>query len=307
LSEATATRIGTDFGFAGVVHRLDAVTTDGTPVSLVIKREDRESVERALTVRERNRGVMDGIVPPVFASWVDGEDGVFAMEHVHPSVQGDVLGRCTDEQAESLIRAISRVHASSLGADRSAAPWTSTVSDVDRATWETKLTAAARTIPNILDDAMVERLADLPAAVDAAVRALGDDTWCWIHADLHLDNVVFRQGTEAVILDWASARIGPPAIDVGHILTEGLDRGAPHERIERWGPVYADEADRFGVNIDLDRLRRSIGWSILPLLRGVIGWTARDEVFTDRLVVVRENLLRKTCEWLDTGLIPIEI
>jgi hypothetical protein len=307
LREATATRIGADFGFGGIVHRIDAVTTEGAGVSLVAKREVRGAIKRALALREHHPGPLEGIVPTIYGSLLGDEHGVLLLEHVDPITQGDVLGGCTDGQAESLIRRIARIHAASMGTDRTAAPATWETSEVEQAMWETKLATAADRHPDILDDTTTRRLTELPAVVRAAAEALGRDEWSWIHADLHLDNVVFRDGESAVILDWADARIGPPAIDIGHILTEGLDRGTPAERIDRWGPVYADEAARFGVTVDLDRLRTSIGWSVLPLLRGVIGWASSAEDFADRLIDVRENLLRNTCEWLDTGIIPIEI
>jgi len=290
-----------------VVHRIDAITEGGVSVSLVTKRESRNAIESAVVFRERNGDVVDGLVPILYGSDVHDDLGFLLMEHVHPSTQGDALTGCTDEQAESLIRTIARIHTSSLGVSRERAPSSWTVSPIDQATWEEKLATTARSHPNVLDRATVDRLQDVPAAIQKAVESLGQDEWCWIHADFHLDNVVFRSGTSAVILDWASARIGPPAADLGHILTEGLNFGTPRDRLERWGSVYADEASQLGVSIDLDRLRTSIGWSIIPLLRGVIGWGARDEVFADRLVAVRENLLRNTLEWLDTGLIPIEI
>jgi aminoglycoside phosphotransferase (APT) family kinase protein len=247
------------------------------------------------------------MVPTVYGSLLGDEHGVLLLEHVHPITQGDVLAGCTDDQSESLIRCIARIHAASMGTDRATAPATWKVSEVEQATWETKLAAAAERHPDILDTTTTARLGDLPAAVRMAAEALGQNEWSWIHADLHLDNVVFRDGTDAVILDWADARVGPPAVDLGHILTEGLDRETPAERIDRWAPVYADEAARFGITVDLGQLRTSIGWSVLPLLRGVIGWASSVEDFVDRLVDVRENLLRNTCEWLDTGIIPIEI
>jgi thiamine kinase-like enzyme len=307
LQEATATRIGADFGFGGIVHRIDAVTTDEADVSLVVKREVRGAIERALSLRDHHPGPLKDIVPTVYGSLLGDEHGVLVLEYVHPITQGDVLAGCTDDQAESVIRRIARIHAASMGTDRATAAATWKASEVEQAMWETKLAAAAERHPDILDDTTAHRLTELPAAVRTATEALGRDEWSWIHADLHLDNVVFRDGESAVILDWADARIGPPAIDIGHILTEGLDRGRPAERIDRWCPVYADEAARFGVTVDLDRLRTSIGWSVLPLLRGVIGWASSVEDFVDRLVDVRANLLRNCCEWLDTGIIPIEI
>lgn len=52
---------------------------------------------------------------------------------------------------------------------------------------------------------------------------------CFIHRDYHPGNVLWAGGAVCGVVDWAVARIGPPAADVGHCrwnLARALGRGA---------------------------------------------------------------------------------
>jgi aminoglycoside phosphotransferase (APT) family kinase protein len=252
---------------------------------------------------------MGGSIAGLYGSFLDegGDSGVLLLEDVDPSTQGDVLAGCTEPQAESLLRTLARLHASSLdlasaAGDATLPRWHLRVIEED--VWARAFSLACERYPEILTIDLADRLSALPAAVLDAGAALADDATCWIHADMHLDNVVFRPDDSAVILDWANACVGPPAIDLAHLFSEGLNTGEPESRLETWLPIYAAETTRHGGIIDLHRLRSSIGWAILRLLQGSIGWAGSEEEPHPRFLTLRENLLRNTCAWLDTDVVP---
>lgn len=309
LHGVTATRIGAEYGFGGRVYRVEGETDEGASVSLIAKEEDRASVERALAFRKHNTTTMGAWIPRLYCSHFDdgGELGVLLMEDISPNIQGDVLSAAAQAQAERLIRTLARLHTSSLDAgsmerDEELPRWQAR--PMEHETWTERLSLTSERYPEILTTEISGRLANLPGTIDEAGAALGNGASCWIHADMHLDNVLFRPDDSAVILDWANARIGPPALDLAHLLTEGLDTGDAESRLGQWLPIYREEAARFGVGLDLGELRSSIGWAILPLLQGTIGWAGRAEEPAPRLMKVRENLLRNTCAWLETDVVP---
>lgn len=303
LHGLVATRIGVEYGFAGRVHRITGTTNDGEPATLVLKEEDRAAVERALVFRRHHADSMGGSIPRLYGSRVDSARplGVLLMEDIAPGTQGDVLVGCSRAQAESLVDVLARLHAH--------VPHTADLPrwrprPIDNERWNDTFTRARGRYPGILTSELTGRLVHLPHAVDRALAALGDGPACWIHADMHLDNVRFRLDDSAVILDWANAAIGPPALDIAHLLTEGLDTGRPEAGLGEWLPFYAEAAARRGAAVDVDELRSSIGWAIWCLLSGAVEWAGRTAELPPRLLDVRENLLRNAVAWLGTDVVP---
>lgn len=43
-----------------------------------------------------------------------------------------------------------------------------------------------------------------------------DTERCFVHRDFHPGNVVWRRGLVSGVVDWASACLGPPSVDIGH-------------------------------------------------------------------------------------------
>lgn len=146
---------------------------------------------------------------------------------------------------------------------------------------ESWLAGLADVLPAIHDGALDERLgryasyrqeSDAPPAwaVDRVVweRAvevfhgpLLDGERCFIHRDHHPGNVLWRRGRVSGVVDWQSACVGPPSVDVGHCRANLL-RHAPgladrftriaEERSGRAFHPWADVAALVGM---LDGLR----------------------------------------------------
>lgn len=305
----TSTRIGSEYGFGGRVHRIEGETEEGAAVSLIVKEEDRASVERALAFRQHNTEVMGTSIAQLYGSFFEdeGELGVLLLEDMAPCIQGDALEGCSGPQAESVVRALARLHTSSGKAaladvDETLPRWQ--LRFIEDEVWVERFSLARRRYPEILTSEVAERLVHLPDAVAEAGTTLANGASSWIHGDMHLDNVLFRSDDSVVILDWANATIGPPAVDLAHVFSEGIASGDPESRLAEWLPVYGEEAASLGAVIDLGELRSSIGWAILRLLQGSIGWAGREEDPLPRFLALRENLLRNTCAWLDTDVVP---
>ena len=165
--------------------------------------------------------------------------------------------------------------------------------------WEARLSAAAARFPRILTPSLVDRLHRLSRMVEPAIESLQRRDLCWIHGDAHLDNLLFRPDGTAVLLDWSGASVGPPAVDLARLLTEGVHAGARSELATELIVAYEKELAMFeaaGLIVD--------PWAALSdglalLVQASIAWAARDEAREPhgRMRALQENLLRSVCAW----------
>jgi Ser/Thr protein kinase RdoA (MazF antagonist) len=129
------------------------------------------------------------------------------------------------------------------------------------------------------------RLAEVARALHARQKTL-------IHADLHLDNLLFdARGDErsVTVLDWQTVSIGAPAWDVALFLFASLSvddrRTAENELFER----YVDLLSSHGVReFSSEDLRLDCGLASLLVLAGTVGWLAT----VDRDASARERALQ---------------
>jgi len=80
------------------------------------------------------------------------------------------------------------------------------------------------------------------AATRAALAEAADLAWrgdTWVHADVHLKNLIVRGGRLAAIVDWGEAAAGDPAQDAGQLWL-ALDGRLVDRAFDAYGPV--DEA-----------------------------------------------------------------
>ena len=107
-----------------------------------------------------------------------------------------------------------------------------------------------------------------------------------LHADLHMDNVLFVGEEEApVLLDWARAAKGPAAIDVAELLFQM----APLAELDDLLLAYLRALERHGVvGPDERGLRRQLGGALLRMVVrctcGIAPWhpeLAREERIID--------------------------
>ena len=146
---------------------------------------------------------------------------------------------------------------------------------------------------------VIDRLQEMPRKVGAAIPSLQAGDLCWIHCDAHLDNVLFRPEGDAVLLDWSGVAVGPPAIDLARLLTEGVNAGGREDLAAELVSVYASELARRGVTVVIDDLWDALSKSLALLVQAAVGWAAREEnpPPVARMRALQEQLLRSVFAW----------
>jgi thiamine kinase-like enzyme len=303
LEVVEATRIGVGYGLSGQSYRITATTETGGTRSFVVKRESAENIERELLFRSHCEELAGGCIPRCLGGVYDADSGrgVLVLEDIAPAEQGDVLRGCSDEQAEAVVRAQARIHGatwrpSADGFAEELPRWAPRPREADA--WIDLLARASERYPTILTPDRRAQLHDLPTRVATSVERLRAGPASWIQVDAHLDNVLWRPDGTAVLLDWSTAAIGPPAVDLVRSLVEGM--AAPSTA----GPLleaYADELRRQGVTAgDAAELRVAMRIALPALVQGAVGWAGREgPILHARMADVCESFLRNVCTWSD--------
>lgn len=310
-------RIGQDFGFTGLTARLrlDYEPERAGPPTVVAKfplggmdsgyqRMQRQSPELARIFADRAvreawfyRVLVPELPAPAPRCWAGAEDVersrlVLLLEDIADARGGDALRGCQPEDVEAVLAAIAPVHAAWWAQpDRLAVlpNWAG-----DRAAGERRqqrfrerwaafaeqhglgLDARLRRMAARLGDSLADVLDRLAAAPQAVV-----------HADLHLDNVLFTPGRDngVVVLDWQTVCRGPAAVDVARAVVTSLDPRDRRDHEDRLLAGYHRAMRNLGVTIDA---RREYVLALLVYFAGVVGWT----VGSDKSMAGREAALR---------------
>ena len=299
----SATRIGTEHGLSGRIHRVTACTERGGSLSFIVKQESAAAVERELLFRSECGELLRGCIPHLLCGVADAvaERGVLVLEDVAPATQGDVLHGCSADEADAVVRLLARLHSGSwtvAGVHASGLPrWSARPMEHDR--WRDRLTRASERFPDALAPSVSSRIGDLPERVADAGERLGSGPVSWIHVDAHLDNTLFRPDGSAVLLDWCNAAIGPPAVDVARFLTEGVLAPLQSERAATLLSLYVEELRNRGVTgVGSREVEKGFALALLPLLQAAVGWAGRKDLeLRGRSAALCESFLRSVCAW----------
>jgi hypothetical protein len=253
--------IAQDRGFTGLIGRV--TLTGAAPASLIVKlpmaERERMSSYRAAQTRDSalarryfERATMEARfyreihhapAPGLYYSAVDDarQRVVLLLEDLTPGRPGDALHGCSIDEAALVLERMSAVYALSpperfpvwgygLAArqeryDRSVAVFLERFGD--------RFPAEIRTL--------AERLRSRLAAVVAPLAERGNKL---IHADLHLDNVIFDAppGNRVVVIDWQTVCVGHPALDFVNFVFSSLtveDRRAAEQDLHVDGIAMA--------------------------------------------------------------------
>lgn len=313
LGEVTALRweqIGQDQGLTGVVARFHlryATPHRDAPSSLIAKfplahravdsayrmaqQRDAATARRyyercAREVRFYQEVARQGAlpVPRLFYGAVDEGAGTVAifLEDLGAGRVGDELRGCAPDEAAAVLAGLAPFHAR-WWADTKADhfPWLPRWGGDYRARQERYdsqvprfLARYGRDLPASVRN-IVERLRTRYGAVLAALDAAPATV---IHADLHLDNVVFSPpgvASDAIVLDWQSVCRGPVVADVIPFVCRSLSveerRRTGDEIVRRYHTLLVAH----GVaGYSLDRLRADGRYALLRQSAGVVGWLA---------------------------------
>jgi aminoglycoside phosphotransferase (APT) family kinase protein len=150
-----------------------------------------------------------------------------------------------------------------------------------------------------LPKAAIAAATELPNRLDAARATLARAPTTLVHADLHLDNVLFLDDGAPVILDWPSACRGPAAVDFARLLVEGMTFTARRARQEALTRRYLVALASRGVRYDVDRLRADVSAVATALYAAAIRWAAGPHAVNPdvpRVARIVESLVRNAAD-----------
>lgn len=246
------------------------------PVRVGVKRDVAARIQGEVATRRRLGpgfpGVPDMLAPDPTVAWApDVEHPTIVLAFVADARPGDVLTGCTTAEAVAVVDAIAEVHAATWEPTGPAEPtWLPPTPDPSR--WPDSL-ARLRTRFRLSDDSM-RSLAELPDRAGVARASLAAGPRCWIHADLHLDNVLHRHNGTAVLLDWTGGRVGPPAVDLARLLVEGPLPALL--TVDAIVSAWVDALARHGVGVDPVAARTEVAAALQLVAVPIVGWSARD-------------------------------
>ncbi len=307
-------RVGQDYGFTGVIVRLELDYTDANgdlPRSVVAKlpmardatvsgyrrMQEADAARRARyfarSAAEARfyREIGANCAPTLLYAATEDERRrvVILLEDVGDGRQGDVLRGCTVDEAGLVLDELATLHAEwwDERATTTGFPsWTGDPADRQEryaAVARRFLERAADRLPPVvvsIADRLRSQLAAVAATLDAGPRTL-------IHADVHLDNIVFSAPgapRPVTLLDWQTVSSGPPAWDLAMFLAGSLTvedrRTAEAGLFDR----YLTHLSAAGVtDYSLERLRLDYRYGLLLLFAGTAHWFALlDEAWRHR-------------------------
>ena len=205
--------------------------------------------------------LLDVRVPQVHFADVtdDGTAFMLLFEDIGPARQGNQIDGCDLADARAGITQAAAIHAPS---------WR--LSELLEAEWLQPPPELGAMISTMYPQAQAEfreRYADtlepefMKLCEDLAARSGSyfqrpPDIQCLVHGDFRLDNMLFdiRGGAEPIaILDWQTASIGKPMIDIGYFLGCGIgELGLAHE--EELLALYIEEMAGRGVGLTREEI-----------------------------------------------------
>ncbi|MCZ6690483.1 MAG: aminoglycoside phosphotransferase family protein [Planctomycetota bacterium] len=267
-------RIGEGFGLSSRLFRFRWAETE-TPSSVVVKLWDTEG---PAGIREihffREFGGQTGTRIPGFyhgAFDLDSKRGVLVLEDLGEVIQGDCLEQLELGRSEMLARSLAGLHAAWWQREElESAKWLPLVTERVRGSdwFESRRTMFLGRFEERLDRFCLELLSQIERAEARANERLGGAAVTLLHADLHLDNVVFE--TEAgrpILLDWARTAKGPAVLDLADLL---YTIALPEDREEVFSTYLSELASRGVAELDEQTVRHQLGGA---LLRKFDTWT----------------------------------
>ena len=283
-----AERIGVGFGLAGVLARITLDADATLPASIVAKWSPAAKGDREARFLRDVAPRLDVRTPELLHSFPDAGEGrtLLLLEDLAPAAQGACLVGATPAEALALVRAQAALHAPFWERiDDPAVAW------IRRFEHDPKVEAErfAQCLPAFMEkegDGLpprARRIAErLPDLIPKALEELRAAPATVIHADLHLDNVLFRADGTAVVLDWTDTARGPAAADLSRLEFECLTPETRRAERDRLVAAYLEALEGRGVRgYGADRLRRDVDRASLLSFGWAMRWVTREEGFPD--------------------------
>jgi Phosphotransferase enzyme family len=319
-------RVGEEYGWTGLVGRVELRYQEAAgelPASLIVKLpmatgetvsgwRARQERDPALMRQHYERCVREhrfysetpvAFAPRLYYSATDEAEQrvVLLLEDLSGGRQGDELDGCSVDDARLVIDEVTPFHAQWWG-DRALAnvfPAYKQDPRVRQRPYVGQVDLFLERYGDLLPSGLVDVLDRLRSQLVVVREALHARAKTLIHADLHLDNMLFDargEGRSVTVLDWQTVRVGPPAIDVALFLFGSLSvedrRAAESELLE----LYIGELSTNGVReYTIEELRYECGLALLLILAGTVEWlttadqgaTARERALHDAVLTQR--------------------
>lgn len=309
VSEASVTGleteiIGQEWGFTGIVSRVHQVydrDESGAPRTIVAKfpnaagdmistyretqqrdpvaaRRYYERCAREIWFYQQVASESDVPVSRMYYGAVDLDAGAFVLllEDLGEMRIGDAQYGCSVMDAESVIQGIAPFHARWWATD--AFPWVPEwIGDPDdrHERLSQRIGPFLDRFGDRLPDAVRELVVRLQPVYRDVIIELASAPSTLIHADLHLDNVLFDSLGNARIIDWQVITRGPAAWDLAYFLFGSLNTVARRASERELVRGYHEALIAHGI----DGYSRGDLWyhlrlSLLCLLAGHVNWFA---------------------------------
>jgi len=301
----TIERVGEGYGLASCIFRCRLVGSDAPP-SVVVKLWSTEGPggTREVDFYRTFAPRLGARIPAGYYGAVDDERwrGVLVLEDLGDVLQGDVLEQLTIQGAERLAREIASLHATWWdGTELHEANWLRSLRTFDRGPdwYEPRRELFIQRFGDRLDPFARQLLENVMLLQVRANERLAGVPVTLLHAELHLDNVVFEgPSKDPVLLDWAKVAIGPAAIDLAEIL---FAIGPPEGR-DRVLNTYLEALCEGGVtDFDEASLRHQLGGGLLRKFivstYGVARWQPDSEREEEMIDVSLQRTFRAVKDW----------
>lgn len=195
-------------------------------------------------------------VPACYYAAIDADAQFFVilMEDIKDMRIGDQVAGCTEQEAEQVVHAIARFHASTWNTQ---AAVTSHNNPAQRdgmiAGFQVGWPVVCEQFPDYLPDDADEIPACIPGAVPKLLDRMTMAPVSLCHADVRLDNVFFGDD-RIVLVDWQSVCSSAPEQDLAYFVTQSLSDEVRNAR--DWVSVYHQALRDNGVqDYDLEQCR----------------------------------------------------
>jgi hypothetical protein len=320
--ETTPVRIGQQYGFTGVIGRVQVTYEDGSddlPGSLVVKlpmaldeaasgfrkaqeldpARMRRHYERCAREEHFYREIGAPFVPRVYYSAADETSRrvVLLLEDLSSGRQGDVLQGCSIDDVAHVIDELAPFHARYWGGRAPAGGFEPTrlAPAAHQERYQHRLELLLEHHANALSPDVLRIARRLGTNLAATAEKLNEGPMTLIHGDLHLDNLIFDiSGRAVAILDWQIASVGPPASDVALLIYDSLGveerRASEADLLDRYSTLLFEHGVSDYSTADL---RADCELALLLILAGTVGGltTIDASEMTARELALYENAL----------------
>jgi len=323
VAETTPVRIGQEYGFTGVVGRVQVSYEDALgdpPGSLVAKlpmaldeaasgfrraqerdpARMRRHYERCAREERFYREIAAPFVPRVYYSAADemSRGVVLLLEDLTGGRQGDVLEGCSIDDVAHVIDELAPFHARYWEGGRAAAfgfEPTRLAPAAHQERYAHLLGLFLESHGDALSPDVLRIARRLGTGLAAIAEKLNEGPRTLIHGDLHLDNLIFDPpGRRVVILDWQIASVGPPASDVALLIYGSLGveerRGSETDLLDHYATLLSEHGVSDYSTADL---RADCELALLLIFAGTVGGltTIDPSEMTARELALHESAL----------------